>query len=261
MMPFIHIGHFTVPTAAFLFLVAFVAGLAVVSRPLAREIGWLKSASMVILTALSGILGGRILHVIWERPAHFSQHPEEILTQLDGLVFYGAFAASILAFHFMSRAFLQTRGSRDRAWDLVSIGAAISIGILRLACFADGCCWGKPTALPWAVRFYNPESLMPWLGIPVHPVQLYESVLGFSIAAALACFFRRDQLQGNLLYALFLSYGIGRWYLETFRGDSFRGVDLALGMSTSQIISLAFIGFAVVKLGTRPSKKLSGARV
>src|SRR3954466_11854781 len=54
----------------------------------------------------------------------------------------------------------------------VPVAAAVAIG--RLACFSAGCCYGKATRLPWAVRFGD--------GVPRHPTQLYE--FAFHAAAA-----------------------------------------------------------------------------
>jgi len=41
-----------------------------------------------------------------------------------------------------------------------TIGAAVPLGhvIGRLGCFAAGCCYGRPTSLPWGVKFTSPTA-------------------------------------------------------------------------------------------------------
>jgi phosphatidylglycerol:prolipoprotein diacylglycerol transferase len=40
--------------------------------------------------------------------------------------------------------------------DILSIGLMLALAFGRIGCFLNGCCFGKPTDLPWAVRFpYN----------------------------------------------------------------------------------------------------------
>jgi phosphatidylglycerol---prolipoprotein diacylglyceryl transferase len=263
MIPFISVSHLEIPTAALLFALALAVCFVTVSAPLSSRIGWKKSAALVILTAIAAIAGGRLLHVAWERPRYFlenlQENPQQIL-KLDGLVFYGAFGAALLAFNAMTRSFLNTKTERRLAWDLSAIAGALCIGILRLACFADGCCWGKPSSVLWAVRFHDQRSVMPWLGIPVHPVQLYESALGFALAGGLAYLFRHKRMEGQLLHLLFVGYGVGRFMLEAYRGDSFRGIDLLLGMSTSQILSIVFIVYAATRFAFPPEPRLSGVQ-
>ncbi len=37
--------------------------------------------------------------------------------------------------------------------DILAIGLMAALAIGRIGCFCNGCCYGKPTNLPWAVRF------------------------------------------------------------------------------------------------------------
>ena len=66
--------------------------------------------------------------------------------------------------------------------DVVAAPVALGHAIGRLGCFAAGCCYGKPTSLPWGVTFTNPFaeriSGTP-LNVSLHPTQLYESAAEF----------------------------------------------------------------------------------
>ncbi len=99
--------------------------------------------------------------------------------------------------------------------------------------FSDGCCYGKLCALPWAVVYLDINSQMPNIGIPVHPVQVYESlaclILGFMLL--------HRKIESK--FPLFLiGYSVIRFTTEFYRGDRARGENVLLNLTTSQLISL-----------------------
>jgi phosphatidylglycerol:prolipoprotein diacylglycerol transferase len=245
MLPFI--GPYQ--TSVVLFFAANLIAIAVVFARFRKSFRVLRLAAMVLAVASSALIGSRILHVIWERPAYFLEHPLEAFTRLDGMVFYGAFAGGIAAMILVSRTFFKKPEDYRDIWDIGAIMVALSAGLLRLACFAEGCCWGQPTALPWAVRFYHPKTVMPWIGIPVHPTQLYDASIGFAMAALFVYVYktgRPEWMRGRLTYFFGMFYGSGRFVTEFFRGDSFRGEDVALSLSTSQLISIGVVVLSFV---------------
>jgi hypothetical protein len=77
---------------------------------------------------------------------------------------------------------LVARGSRHRLADLADALAPagiLALAIGRIGCFLGGCCYGRPTALPWGVVF-------PEIGPPArHPLQLYSAGLDLLLALAL----------------------------------------------------------------------------
>jgi phosphatidylglycerol:prolipoprotein diacylglycerol transferase len=207
-----------------------------------------KQVAMVLGVALSAWVGARLFHVIWERPAYFRAHPSEVFTNFQGMTFYGALIAGFFAVLLFNDLFVP-KHLRTRMLDVSAIIAALFYGILRIGCFADGCCWGRLCRYPWAVRFFNPSSEMPYLGIPVHPVQLYDAFAGFLIAGILI-YLRKNYeiLRGRLVWIFFCLYSVARTLTENFRGDSYRGVNLFLGLSTSQLISLGLFAIGLAAL-------------
>ena len=142
-------------------------------------------------------------------------------------------------------------------WDAADIWApSIALGhaIGRLGCFCAGCCYGKPAGgLPWAVVF-NDSGTLAVKGVPLHPVQIYESaaeVLNFMILVALR---RRQSFRGQLFWVYILNYSIIRAVAEVFRGDEIRGF-IAGGVSISQGISIVMFLLSLVML-----KQLGRAR-
>ncbi|MHB1344793.1 MAG: prolipoprotein diacylglyceryl transferase family protein [Thermoleophilia bacterium] len=43
-----------------------------------------------------------------------------------------------------------------RLADIGGVGLGLGIAIYRVGCFLQGCCYGRPTDLPWGVRFPLP---------------------------------------------------------------------------------------------------------
>jgi phosphatidylglycerol:prolipoprotein diacylglycerol transferase len=101
-----------------------------------------------------------------------------------------------------------------------------------MGCFLGGCCYGSPTAVPWAVRY--PSGSLPHLAqiargeissaapasLPIHPTPLYE--LGFDLLLFAVLFALRDRLRirGNLFRLYLFAYAIFRLALEMIRADS-----------------------------------------
>jgi len=106
--------------------------------------------------------------------------------------------------------------------------AALAIGhvIGRLGCFMEGCCYGRPTLLPWGVSFTSPAcSVAPDLrGVPLHPTQLYEAV-GEAIAAWLMIGWVIPRIRegkyryGTAFFGYLLYYSVMRFLIEFLRGD------------------------------------------
>ncbi len=70
----------------------------------------------------------------------------------------------------------------------------VGLGIQKIGCFLNGCCYGKPSDLPWSVQYPRCTNAHyhHWINglidendlfsLGVHPVQLYEAFLFFLIA-------------------------------------------------------------------------------
>ena len=171
--------------------------------------------------------------------------------------FYGGYAGALLA------AMIYFRRNRDLAgWQIADISApAIALGqaIGRIGCFMAGDDYGKPTDLPWAVSFRHPDAAdiggAP-LGIPLHPVQLYESLTCLILFLFLVWLARHKRFHGEIILAYSIIYAVARFLLEYLRGDMDRGFVLGGLLSTSQFVAILIVLICVplvFKLkGTRP---------
>src|SRR5207237_10480544 len=127
---------------------------------------------------------------------------------------------------------------------------ASGVFFLRLGCIAGGCCWGTITDVPWAVVYYNSAGEMPLLGIPVHPVQVYEASLSLILGVALVVLRRRrPSMRGLLIYCWCAGYALCRFATEPFRADGDRGLGVwPWDLSNSHVISICFIDWCAYAL-------------
>ena len=189
-------------------------------------------------TIFTAFIGMRVLH-IWLYP-----NPKEALTWqeflLRGGMYYGGFLAGLLVL--VGVSFLLFRRVAP-ILDAVVIGIAAGHALGRIGCFLAGCCYGRPTDLPWGVIFTNRIAHISAgtpLGIRLHPVQIYESALEGLLALFLIYLARTAWLGTGALFATYLlGYGTIRFGLEFLRGVPKRIVwD---GLDVNHVISLGFI--------------------
>jgi phosphatidylglycerol---prolipoprotein diacylglyceryl transferase len=161
--------------------------------------------------------------------------------------FYGGFIGGLLA----SALFFWSHPA-VRFWKIADLCApAIALGqaIGRIGCFMAGDDYGRPASVPWAVTFSDPEAASVGgapLGVPLHPVQLYESVVCLALFLLLVRLGQRKHREGDLILAYTGLYAVARFVLEFFRGDSDRGFVLGGLLSTSQFIGIGMFAAAVV---------------
>ena len=115
--------------------------------------------------------------------------------------------------------------------DIIMPSLFVGLGFGRIGCFLYGCCFGGKCDLPWAVQF-PPDSLAfnalvqrgiispdATATIPLHPTQIYSSVLAFLLAGFLMWYFRRRPFEGAVLGLGWTIYPINRFILESIRSD------------------------------------------
>lgn len=112
--------------------------------------------------------------------------------------------------------------------DLLAPQVGISVAIMRIGCYLNGCCFGKTASIPWGVRFpflsqphiaqiYTGEIPLFGAPAPVHPTQLYEMAAAL-IAAAAAWLIVKKRPGIGLAAAVFgLLYSLGRFVTFFFR--------------------------------------------
>jgi phosphatidylglycerol:prolipoprotein diacylglycerol transferase len=198
--------------------------------------------------------------------SYYWAHPREIIalsTLQSGGTFYGGLIGAFVV------AALYTRHYKIPYLPLMDIyapGLALGHAIGRLACFSAGCCWGKPTWLPWGVTFTNQtaaELVGTPLGVPLHPTQLYEAVAEAANFLVLVLLRRRQRFTGQLFATYLLLYGLERGSIEFLRGDPDRTMLFHGAFSLMQVVSLLMVllGAWMWWRGLNPSGAAPAARV
>ena len=116
---------------------------------------------------------------------------------------------------------------RIKTGDSFAVPVAVAIAIGRWSCVAGGCCYGKPTALPWGIDFGD--------GIPRHPTQIYESAFHLTMAGLLAWLGAKGRFRGQLIKLYILVYLGYRILTEFLRPEPV----LLAGLTVYQLASLA----------------------
>jgi phosphatidylglycerol---prolipoprotein diacylglyceryl transferase len=226
------------PSYGLLVAAGFLLGLWITVR-LAKQAGLPtdKITNLVIYCALAGLAGAKLFMFLFDWRT-FWEHPGEIFSlstlRAAGVYQGGFLLALVVAVFYMKRAklpFLQT-------CDIFSPGIAIAHAVGRLGCLAAGCCWGRPTTLPWGITFRNPDardmSGTP-LDVALHPTQLYESIANALIFGFLYWRVRRTHVFGEVFGWYLVLYSIARFVIEFFR---FHEQSTWAGLSLTQWISL-----------------------
>ncbi|MGH9464527.1 MAG: prolipoprotein diacylglyceryl transferase [Thermoanaerobaculia bacterium] len=206
-----------------------------------------------------GVLGAHLLHVALEPSAYFLEGPAAGLKRFaelwrGGLAYYGGLAAAFPVLWLWGR---RRRLPYVELLDFVAPLGALGLAITRMGCFLNGCCFGAPSALPWAVSFppdsfaHRQQAAVGLIGpgagaLPVHPVQLYELAAALLIFALLWARFPRRRRPGEVVVAFGFLYGLWRLFAETLRADDPGWRPGSLGPTPNQWLSLAFIALAGV---------------
>ncbi|HSG00592.1 MAG TPA: prolipoprotein diacylglyceryl transferase family protein, partial [Vicinamibacterales bacterium] len=131
----------------------------------------------------------------------------------------------------------------------IAPGIALGHIIGRFGCLLAGCCYGRPTDLPWGITFTDPvaaANVGTPLGEALHPTQLYDAGAEALILLFLLATERRGQpFPGRTFWGYMLLYGVSRFAIELFRGDP-RGT--MMGMATSQFVSVLIVPVSLFML-------------
>jgi phosphatidylglycerol:prolipoprotein diacylglycerol transferase len=251
----ITIGPFELRAYGVMIAAAFLVGTWVGLRE-ARRKGFDPELvyDLLFVVMLTSIAGARLYFVVFSEPRWFFSHPLEILAiWKGGLSLHGGLLGGLLAgLWFTHRRRLPFWRFADTLTPSIMIGQAVG----RMACVLNGCSYGKPTSLPWAVTFTNPAAQAPH-NVPLHPTQFYELSADLALFGILWLLRRRMRFDGQLFLIYGISYGLARLGLETFRGDSLLIADLVPVPQAASVVILLLAGS--VYLMRRRAQPLEGA--
>ena len=225
------------------------------SLPLAEKDGLPKEtiANCYVVTALAALIGSRVLYAI-TNPDEFKSFSDLFALRNGGLVAYGGFLGGLIG----SWAFLSPKKIRLLAWaDYAVPSLASGLFVTRIGCYLFGCDFGKilPTGAPrwlktlgtfphWPagtlvsgegspafVRHLDQYRNTPFeqelvrmnTSYPVHPTQIYESIVGLTLLVLLLWQRKYLRFRGQVFLLFVFGYGLLRFILEIWRDDVERG--------------------------------------
>ena len=250
-------------------------------------------ANCYVVTALAAILGSRVLYVA-TNPDEFKTFGDFFALRRGGLVAYGGFLGGYLG----SWLFLQRHKIRLMPWADVAVPSLASgLLITRIGCYLFGCDFGKrlPEGAPaflkklgtfpkWGDGVMEGGSpafdkhMKAFMGtplgseiaksghsLPVHPTQIYESLVGLFLLAILLWQRKHQKFRGQIFFLFAYAYGYLRFLLEIIRDDSERG-EFGPSMPEHWFIALSLFAFALawafgISLGIKDMRVRTASRV
>jgi phosphatidylglycerol:prolipoprotein diacylglycerol transferase len=204
-------------------------------------------ANCYVFTALSAVIMSRVLYYV-TNPSEFKSFWEIFALWRGGLVAYGGFLGGFVG------SVIYLRREKVPLWPWADVAApSLASGLLftRLGCYLFGCDFGKPlpsgspewlkkmgTFPHWSDGTLPRGSGSPaWVqhvsqhlidfdsagSLPVHPTQIYESLVGALLLLLLFAVRRTLKFRGQVFLTFTFAYGVLRFLLEIIRDDTERG--------------------------------------
>jgi phosphatidylglycerol:prolipoprotein diacylglycerol transferase len=199
---------------------------------------------------IGAIVGARLLYVISYWKESFAGQPfwEIFMVYHGGLVYYGGLIGASLG------CILYARLKKISLWKFADILApSIALGYFfgRFGCLMNGCCYGKACSLPWAITYPVGHETHPvgFAATPVHPTQIYDSLLNLVLYVFLVQLYRRKKFDGQVFAAYLICYAVTRSFVESFRGD-YTQVHYFAGLTPAQMVSIGILTVGLILLFT-----------
>ncbi len=197
------------------------------------------------------LVGARFVYVVTYWKENFAHEPltEIFMIRHGGIVFYGGFiGASLAGILFAWRKHLPVW----RLADILAPSIALGSSIGRWGCLMNGCCYGKPTTLPWGIQFPVGHETYPNY---VHPTEIYDSFLNLALYGFLAWLYRRKKFDGQVFAAYMIGYALLRSFVEIFRGD-YTPVHYLGPLTPGQLMSIGIIIVGIILLFVLSRRKV-----
>lgn len=216
------VGPFAIRSYGLMLALAFFFGLWLAVKR-AQRVGVEPSQmmDMSVWGIVTGIIGARLTYVAFHW-GQYSDNPISIINPfgpegfgISGLILYGGLIPALAV------GFLYIRRHRLPFWrtaDAFAPSIALGIFLVRMGCFLNGCCFGKPSQLPWAMGF-PPDSPAGFVfpHTPIHPTQLYSSAYGLIIFGLLLFLERFRKSDGFTFWLLLAFYAVARFVVDSAR--------------------------------------------
>ena len=199
-------------------IAAFVGGILASWLLLAQGVGTVETGALMFGILVGHLVPARVFLLPW-RIQHIRTQPKTVLRTVE-FASWGGFAAigaGLLLYSWLSSQPLIA------LTDVTVRAGVLGHAIGRLGCLSLGCCYGRPTGLPFGVRYDSEHAKAVRVGglggMQIHPVPLYESLYNLGLFVLLNAIAFAGAPQGIPTAAYLLLYGAGRFALEGFRDN------------------------------------------
>ncbi|HEY3592970.1 MAG TPA: prolipoprotein diacylglyceryl transferase family protein [Polyangiaceae bacterium] len=221
-----------------------------------------------VVTAVTAVVMSRVFYYV-TNPSEFKSFFELLALWRGGLVAYGGFLGGFFG------SLIYMRREKIPLWpwaDVTAPGLAAGLMLTRIGCYLFGCDFGKPLsddAPEWLKKMgtfpHWPEGTLPhgsgspaWLqhlnhnlvdstsvaSRPVHPTQIYESLVGAFLLCLVLWVRGRQKFRGQVFLTFVFGYGVLRFWLEMLRDDLERG-QFGPYLPEHWMMSLGLLAFAL----------------
>lgn len=180
-----------------------------------RKFSYDDALSAAVIGIPSGIIFSKLLHV-FDNIVVAKLHPELALSGAvidytqhvslifngEGLTIEGAVLGAALGIFIYS---LFNKKFRYGIFvDAIAPAIILSQAVGRIGCTINGCCYGTPSNLPWAIVYTNTNSFGP-LGVAVQPTTVYEIFYNLIVFGILMSMKNKFKPAGSL-FMIYLSF-------------------------------------------------------
>lgn len=210
-----------------------------------------KLENLILIGAVVACVVGYLSAILWQAVYNAIETGKFELNSSTGATFYGGFiggAVCILLIYFIGGKILFKKSNEHLRWfttfaNIAGICVPLAHGFGRIGCLTAGCCHGAETDSWIGMSQYIEIAQGQYAWRKVIPVQLFEAIFLFLLAAVLLLLFWKGK--GFQLPAYFAGYGVWRFIIEYFRTDD-RGATFVSFLTPSQLTAILMVLIAAV---------------
>lgn len=237
-LPWIEIGSVRIQSY-FIVISLVLSGIAFWVPRRAKDLDYSprRALDLYIVAMISGLLGSRLFHILWEEPGYYLKNPLLVFDILSGgFVWYGGAIGGFLGIFLMLR---RDRPPSLKVWlDLFAPIAAVGYAAGRVACLLTGCCFGSLCHFPTWTHSHSSSPIA--FHFPTQAFAIvWELMAAFLLFKAENQRWKNGRRPGQIFSLWIVMHGAGRILMEIFRADP-RGPSL-FGFTVSMAVSLILI--------------------
>ena len=210
-----------------------------------------KLQNLILVGIIASVIVGYLVAVLFQAVYNALATGKFVIDENTGATFYGGLIGGVICMvivYFVGARILYRSNDVAVRWfsTLANIAAAcvpLAHAFGRIGCLMAGCCHGGETDAWYGIEM--DIGALDGEYVKVVPIQLFEAIFLFALAAFLIVWFWKGK--GMEVPVYLIGYGVWRFVIEFFRTDD-RGASIIPGLSPSQTtaILLVLLGIAIV---------------